>query len=306
MSALAYFGGVTVATVLGLGIAMLLRPGFAHAVLQSAGLESIPISDGLSFYAVRVQPLFDAHCISCHGAAREKGGLRLDSFAGTMRGGKHGAVIAAGKAQHSELFTRITLPATDDKAMPPSGKTPMNTDDVTVIRLWIAAGASGTLPVGAIKGAPRLVTPVKMPEINPIAVRKLRAPLAGQVAELQNRLPGVIAYDSRSSADLILDASLKREAFGDADLRLLAPLRARIVEANLSFTAVTDASAPQIAAMTALRTLRLADTKTSDATIRTLASLKALRVLAVANASSATLTALREKGVRVYGDVNGE
>ena len=46
--------------------------------------------------------------------------------------------------------------------MPPSGKTPLNQDDVTVIRLWIAAGASGTLPVNAIKGAPRLVAPVKM------------------------------------------------------------------------------------------------------------------------------------------------
>ena len=302
----AYFGGVAVATLLGFAVAMLLRPGFAHAVLQVSGLESVPVAGAHSFYAMRVQPLFDTHCTSCHGAGHQKGGLRLDSFGGTMRGGKHGAVIAVGDAKHSELFTRITLPLTDDKAMPPSGKTPLNTDDVTVIRLWIAAGASGALPVGAIKGAPRLVAPVTMPQINPAAVRKLRAPLAAQVAQLKVRFPGVIEYDSQSSADLVIDASLKREAFGDADLRALAPLQGRIVEANLSGTAVTDASAPQIAAMTALRTLRLTDTKTTDATIRALASLKALKVLAVAKAAPDTLAPLRRRGVRIYGDADDQ
>lgn len=300
-----YFGGVAVATILGLAAAMLLRPGFAHAVLQSAGLESVPQASASSFYAVRIQPLFDARCVSCHGAQRQKGGLRLDSFAGTMRGGKHGAVIVAGDAKTSELFARITLPATDDKAMPPSGKTPLNADEVTVIRLWVAAGASGALQVGAIKGAPRLVAPVTMPQIDPAAVRKLRAPLAAQVAQLQSRFPGVIEYDSRSSADLVIDASLKREAFGDADLRALMPLRDRIVEANLSGTAVTDASAPQIAAMPSLRTLRLTDTKATDAMVRALAMSKALKVLAVAKASPDTLAALRQKGVRIYGDADG-
>lgn len=195
MSVLAYFGGVALATALGFAAAMLLRPGFAHAVLQSAGLESVPVAAGGSFYTVRVQPLFDTHCVSCHGAQRQKGGLRLDSFGGALRGGKHGAVIAAGDPGNSELFTRITLPPTDDKAMPPSGKTPLNSDEVTVMRLWIAAGASGMLPVSAIKGAPRLVAPVRMPQIDPAAVRKLRAPLAAQVTQLQSRFPGVIEYD---------------------------------------------------------------------------------------------------------------
>ena len=306
MSALAYFGGVAVATVLGFGVAMLLRPGFAHVVLQSAGLESIPHASANSFYMVRVQPLLDTHCTSCHGVARDKGGLRLDSLAGTLRGGKHGAVVQAGDPRASELVTRVTLPATDDRAMPPSGKAPLNADDVTVIRLWIAAGASGTLPVGAIKGAPRLVPPVTMPQINPAAVRKQRAPLAAQVAQLQARFPGVIEYDSRSSADLVIDASLKREGFGDADLRALAVLREHVVEVNLSGTAVTDASAPALAAMPSLRTLRLMDTKTTDTVIRALAPSKSLKVLAVTKAGADTLAPLRQRGVRIYEAADGE
>lgn len=305
VSALIYFGGVTAATALGLAAAMLLRPGFGHAVLQSSGLESIPRASANSFYAVRVAPLLAAHCTSCHGAERDKGGLRLDSLAETMRGGKHGAVVVAGNVKDSALVTRVTLPAGDDKAMPPSGKTPLNQDDVTVIRLWILAGASGTLPVGAIKGAPRLVAPVTMPEINPARVRKLRAPLAAQVTQLQSRFPGVIQYVSRSSADLVVDASLKRGAFGDADLKALAPLLDRIVEVNLSGTAVTDAAAPALAAMPSLRTLRLMDTKTTDAVVQALAASKTLKVLAVTKASPAALAPLRARGVRIYEAADG-
>jgi mono/diheme cytochrome c family protein len=305
VSALVYFGGVAAATALGLAVAMLLRPAFAHTVLQLSGLERIPRASANSFYTVRVAPLLQTHCASCHGAEREKGGLRLDSLAGTLRGGKHGAVIAAGDAKNSELMARILLPATDDKAMPPGGKAPLNRDDVTVIRLWIAAGASGTLPVGAIKDAPRLVAPVTMPEIDPAKVRKLRAPLADQVAQLQSRFPGVIQYDSRSSADLVVDASLKRGAFGDADLRALAPLQDRIVEVNLSGTAVTDASAAALAAMPSLRRLRLTDTRATDASIQALAASKTLKVLAVTKAGPDVLAPLRRRGVRIYEASDG-
>jgi len=306
VSVLGYFGGVAVATALGLAAAMFLRPAFAHTVLQLSGLERTPEAAPNSFYAVRVAPLFAAHCTSCHGAEREKGGLRLDSLAGTMRGGKHGAMVMAGNVKDSELVTRITLPVSDDRAMPPSGKAPLTQDDVTVIRLWIVAGASGTLPVGAIKGAPRLVAPVTMPDIDPAKVRKLRAPLAAQVAQLQSRFPGIIQYDSRSSADLVIDASLKRGAFGDADLKALAPLMDRIVGVNLSGTAVTDASAPALAAMPSLRTLRLMDTRTTDVTIQALAASKALEVLAVTKAGEAALAPLRQRGVRLYEATDGD
>jgi len=306
VSARAYFGCVAVATVMGLALAMVLRPGFGHAVLQWSRLEPIPKAAANSFYTVRVAPLFAAHCTSCHGAERDKGGLRLDSLAAILRGGKHGAVVVADNAKESELVTRILLPASNDRAMPPSGKAPLNQDDITVIRLWIAAGASGVLPVGAIKGAPRLVAPVTVPEINSARVSKLRAPLASVVSRLQGRFPGVIEYDSRSSADLVINASLKREAFGDADLQALAPLREHIVEANLSNTAVTDASASILAGMPLLRVLRMMNTRVGDATLQALVSAKALRVLSVAKANPATLAPLRRKGVRIYESGDGE
>ena len=108
------------------------------------------------------------------------------------------------------------------------------------------------------------------------------------------------------AADLIVNASLKREAFGDDDLRALAPLRNHIVEVNLSGTAITDAVAPFLAAMPLLRSVRLMDSRTTDATVRALASSKALKILAVTKADRAALAPLRQRGVRIYEADDGE
>jgi hypothetical protein len=279
MSVAVYFGFVALVTVMGFAGAMALRPAFSHFVLQAAGLETMPQASPGSFYTVRIAPLFEAHCTGCHGAKIQKAQLRLDSFAFALQGGRHGAVIRPDNAKDSELFTRISLPASDDKAMPPSGKTPLTKDEVTVIRLWIASGASGTLPVGAIKGAPKPVVEIKIPEVDPRSVQKQRAPLVAAVRQLQARFPGIIDYESRSSADLEVDASLKGLSFGDAELRALAPVQDHVVRADLSGTAITDASSQALVAMTSLRVLRLMDTKLTNATIQ----------------------ALRRRGVAVYG-----
>ncbi|HEX4272263.1 MAG TPA: c-type cytochrome domain-containing protein [Rhizomicrobium sp.] len=302
----AYFGCVALVTVLVIVAAMQFRPAFAHDVRQLLGLERDPRASPVSFYAVRVAPLFESRCAGCHGEKREKAQLRLDSFAAVMRGGRHGAAIQPDRPQDSELYRRITLPESDDKAMPPSGKPSLTKDEVTVIRLWIAAGASGTLPVGAIKGAPRPVVEVVISEADPRAVRRQRAALALTVRQLQASMPGLIEYESRGSADLDVDASLKGAGFGDAQLQALAPLRARIVRADFSGTAITDASAPALAAMTSLKVLRLANIRITDATIGALAPLKTLRSLTVtgSGATANALAPLRQKGVAIYGGGN--
>src|SRR5450631_599056 len=277
LSALAYFSCVVLVTALGFAAAMQLRPPFGHSMRQLLGLEQVPQANPDSFYALRVAPLLESNCTGCHGARMQKAQLRLDSFAAVMRGARHGAVVQPGDAKHSELFSRIVLPASDDKAMPPSGKTALTQDEITVFKLWIAAGASGAQRT--IKSAPKLVAPVKIPEVDSGWVQRLRAPLAGVIRQLQNRFPGIIDYESRASADLEIHASLKGVWFGDVELHALAPLQSRVVRADFSGTAITDASAPTLAAMNSLRVLRLMNTKVSDVTIRALAPLKSLHAL---------------------------
>jgi hypothetical protein len=174
-----------------------------------------------------------------------------------------------------------------------------------VIRLWIAHGASGSLR--DIPGAPKPVAEVVLPELNLAQVEKLRAPLAAQVRRLQDRFPGVIAYEARDSADLEINASLKRQSFGDADLQALAPLAARIVGANLSGTRVSDASAPVLAAMIRLKDLRLSGTKVSDIAVHALEGAKALRSVTVVDTrvTAGALAPMRARGVTVYGGGDG-
>lgn len=290
-------------TALGLGVAMWFRPALAYSIrsilLLEEPLQALPDS----FYTVRVAPLFEEHCVSCHGEHRQKADLRLDSLAAAMRGGKHGPVIATGNWRGSELMARLMLPPENEKAMPPSGKPPMSANDVTVVKLWIAAGASGALPVAAIQGAPPPVVKVEFPEVDETAVAQARAPLAQVVTQFQARFPGVLSYESRDSAGLRINASLLGRSFGDKEFAALAPMYERIVWADLSGTSISDASAQALAECKQLRTLRLTNTGVTNATIQALLSLDTLEALAIVGSylPESDRAILRSKGVKIYG-----
>ena len=241
-----------------------------------------------TFYGARVQPLFTSHCIACHGRDKHKSNLRLDSYDNLMRGSKHGAVVKPADAKGSELFHRITLPATDEDFMPAENKRPLSDSEVKLIGIWITAGASGVQPADAIKEAPANSAPAAAPaaevtfaEIDPAAVANQRAGLASAVTELQKRFPDTLDYESRGSADLTVNVSLLGAKFGDNELATLRPIADHIVAADFSNTAITDQSATFIAGMKRLRVLRLMRTKITDTTMQTLDSLDQLESLSV-------------------------
>ena len=240
-----------------------------------------------SFYSLRVQPIFNDRCVTCHGPKKQKSRLRLDSYGWVMRGGKHGSIVKAGSAQGSDLFRRITLSPDHDDFMPKGKKQPLSPDQLKMIDLWIDAGASGTLPLTAMKDLPTkgsiAAAPmqVSFPELDPLAVAKARENTAAAVEQLQKKYPNILDYESRGSADLVLNASLMGLRFGDADLRAFAPVADHITVAEFSRTAITDRAAPAIAAMKHLRVLRLAQTKITDATAKALSGLDQLQSLNV-------------------------
>jgi uncharacterized membrane protein len=257
------------------GLRNLLGVEPSHAIVATA--------DPNTFYGARIQPIFAARCISCHGEDKHKGNLRLDSYRALMRGGKDGPVIQSGNTQASDLFRRITLPTSHDDFMP-KGKQPLTTDQVKLIELWIGAGASDTLAVNAIKNAPSgsaAPAAVTFEEIDPAAVAKLRAAIVPMVSQLQKQFPNILDYDSRSSADLRLNVSTLGSKFGDEQLEAFAPIAGHIIVADLSRTAITNRSAAIIATMKQLRVLRLMDTRLTDAAFMRLDSLSQLESLDV-------------------------
>jgi mono/diheme cytochrome c family protein len=75
-------------------------------------------------YAKVIQPLFDAHCVSCHGPKKEKGKLRLDTLEATLKGGKN-PTFTLGKPDSSMLLSRVFLDRTAGDVMPPKAERPL-------------------------------------------------------------------------------------------------------------------------------------------------------------------------------------
>lgn len=75
-------------------------------------------------YAKVIQPIFDTHCVSCHGPKKEKGKLRLDTLEATLKGGKNPTFVI-GKPNSSMLLSRVFLDRTAGDVMPPKEEPPL-------------------------------------------------------------------------------------------------------------------------------------------------------------------------------------
>ena len=62
-------------------------------------------------YVRDVKPILAERCYSCHGAIRQKAGLRLDTAALIRRGGDSGPAIEPGQSDESLLIERVTAGA---------------------------------------------------------------------------------------------------------------------------------------------------------------------------------------------------
>jgi len=91
-------------------------------------------------FARDIQPLFAERCVKCHGAEKQKGGLRLDSKAAALKGGDDGKVIAPGNSAESRLV-HLVAGLEQDTIMPPKGAR-LTPEQVGILRAWIDQGAN--------------------------------------------------------------------------------------------------------------------------------------------------------------------
>ena len=253
---------------------MISWPNFRRAVPALAVLgAAVAARAEDTFYAQRVAPILEQKCVACHGEKKQKGKLRLDSFAQLMRGGEGGGVVQAGEAKDSELFVRVTLHPEDEDFMPADSKPPLTPEEVKVLELWIAAGASETAPLSSIKGAPALAAP-KAP------VAPDWQPRSAQIARLEEELGVRLVARSHLPTDgLVLRTAGAPTRCDDAALAKLAPVADLIVEAELARTKITDAGLVWLATFSNLRALDLTRTRVTSAGLGSLASLGKLESL---------------------------
>lgn len=114
----------------------------------SFNVASIDLNKTL-FYPDVIKPIFEKRCTSCHGEGKQKGRLRLDKPEYILKGGKSGLVFEPGKQEEGELLYRIHLPLKDKDHMPPKEKPQLTVQELTLIRLWVGAGADFTNTISA-------------------------------------------------------------------------------------------------------------------------------------------------------------
>lgn len=90
------------------------------------------------FFEKQVRPLLAARCFECHGAEKQKAGLRIDSRDALLTGGDSGAAIVPGKPEDSLLVRAIGY--TGDVKMPPKSKLPAA--EIAILTEWVRRGAA--------------------------------------------------------------------------------------------------------------------------------------------------------------------
>ncbi|MDP7029115.1 MAG: c-type cytochrome domain-containing protein [Phycisphaerales bacterium] len=115
-----------------------------------------------------VSPILAAHCEKCHGPKRQKAGLQLVPWKAIFAADSAEWVVAPGDPAGSLLHTAITLPASEEGAMPPEDKAePLTSGQIDLLSRWIQDGALG--PDGAIPPAAGQAGPPEAPPADPPA-----------------------------------------------------------------------------------------------------------------------------------------
>src|SRR6266508_3193850 len=122
------------------GRRVLLGIAVWRAVVASAGE---PKPEEIQFFENKIRPLLAEYCYPCHSASAEKlkGGLRLDTKDGTLRGGESGnPAILPGDAEGSLLIQAIRY-QNNDLQMPPPKQGRLTDQKVAAFVAWVNLGA---------------------------------------------------------------------------------------------------------------------------------------------------------------------
>lgn len=115
----------------------------AAASKKRGGIDTSALPEPLKRpvrYFGDVHPLLAEHCLSCHGADKQKGGLRLDSREAALAGGSsYGPAIVPGRSADSPLIQFIAH-LEPDLEMPPD-EDMLPEEAIAVLRAWIDQGA---------------------------------------------------------------------------------------------------------------------------------------------------------------------
>ncbi|MEM7602100.1 MAG: DUF1549 domain-containing protein, partial [Verrucomicrobiota bacterium] len=97
-------------------------------------------------FARDIRPILNAKCTGCHGGVKQAGGVSFvyENQVINFEGDTGNPVVVPNDVDASELFFRITLPASDVDRMPPADEHPkgLSEDEIALVKQWIDEGAT--------------------------------------------------------------------------------------------------------------------------------------------------------------------
>lgn len=146
-------------------------------------------------FAEHIQPIFREHCNTCHSADQAKGGLALDTFAATMRGGAGGEVVFVGDLDSSRLWALVSHK--ESPKMPPE-QDKIAESKLNLIKQWILEGA--------LENSGSKVKAIKKPSMEIKVTGGSNKP-AGPPAMPEGLIPEPVVVTSRAGAITAMAAS---------------------------------------------------------------------------------------------------
>ena len=252
-------------------------------------IKPVPNVQEAQVYTDVIKPILQTRCYSCHGAEKQKGGLRMDDSLRLIKGGKDGIVIEAGSAEKSELIKRLALSLSNDDHMPPKEKPQLTKSQIALLHWWIDNGADFNKKVKEIEQSSdikqhllALQSPQqKTAEINTIP----NAPVEkgdGQVIAKLKAAGALVLPVAQTSNYLMVSFITDTTVSADA-LQLMQQLNKQIVWLKLANTNISDAALQAVGQLKQLTRLDLSNTSVTDAGLKRLSALSNLQYLNLVN-----------------------
>ncbi len=119
-----------------LSLRLLVVVGSLAFASPAVAAPPVPTDKEIEFFETNVRPILAGTCQKCHGADKQKGGLRLDSREALLKGGESGAAVVPGRPDESPMIDAVNYRGLE---MPPTGK--LAPRQIVALAEWVRMGA---------------------------------------------------------------------------------------------------------------------------------------------------------------------
>lgn len=263
-----------------------LTKGLFGAAKDSTGYTRKTIANvqEAHVFADVIQPVLKNKCGSCHSAAKQKGGLRLDGKEWILKGGKEGSVLKEGSPDASELYKRIILDPLEEDHMPPKGKPQLTEQETALLHWWISSGGGFEKKVKELPQPDKIKPALLAMQSGAVTTRKPSIP-DGTVTPASQRVldtlrnAGIVVLPVAVNSNYLLANFVSIPRLDEHTIGLLNQISEQLVWLKLGYAELSENSWKIIGQCHNLTRLSIEHTNLADVSVQYLSPLTNLQYL---------------------------